>query len=75
DETALLVEPQNAAEIAEAVLSLQSSEDKLRQMGQAGKTRWQNYFGYSKMIDKIESYLGSFISSEKTYGTSETART
>ncbi len=75
DETALLVEPQNAAEIAEAVLSLQSSEEKLRQMGQAGRTRWQNYFGYSKMIDKIESYLGSFISSEKTYGTSETART
>ncbi|MCH7691094.1 MAG: glycosyltransferase family 4 protein [candidate division Zixibacteria bacterium] len=75
DETALLVEPENAAEIAEAVLSLQSSEDKLRQMGQAGKTRWQNYFGYSKMIDKIESYLDSFISSEKTYGTSETART
>ena len=75
NETALLVESRNAAEIAAAVLSLQSSQDKLKQMEQAGKTRWQNVFGYSKMIDKIESYLEGFINSEKTYGTSETART
>ena len=75
NETALLVESRNAAEIAAAVLSLQSSQDKLKQMEQAGKTRWQNVFGYSKMIDKIGSYLEGFINSEKTYGTSETART
>ena len=75
NETALLVESKNAAEIAAAVLTLKLSEDKLRQMAQAGKTRWQNVFGYSKMIDKIESYLEGFVNSEKTYGTSETART
>lgn len=75
NETALLVEPKSAADIAAAVLSLQSSPEKLKQMAQAGKTRWQNIFGYSKMIDTIESYLESFINSEKSYGTSETART
>ena len=75
NETALLVESKNAAEIAAAVLTLKLSEDKLRQMAQAGKTRWQNVFGYSKMIDKIESYLEGFVNSEKTYGISETART
>ena len=75
NETALLVEPKDAAEIARAVLSIQSSVDTLRQMGQAGRNRWQKYFGYEKMIDNIESYLGGFIDSEKTYGKSETART
>ena len=75
NETALLVEPKNAADIVAAVLSLQSSQEELRQMGQAGKTRWQKYFGYQSMIERIESYLVGFIKSEKTYGTSETART
>ena len=75
NETALLVGPKKAADISEAVLSLQSSEEKLIQMAKAGRTRWQRVFGYQDMIDKIESYLNSFISSEKTYGTSETART
>ncbi|MCH9024118.1 MAG: hypothetical protein IH931_02180, partial [candidate division Zixibacteria bacterium] len=74
-ETALLVEPKNAADIAEAVLSLQSSQEKLIQMAKAGKARWQKVFGYQDMIERIESYLDSFISSEKTYGKSETART
>ena len=75
NETALLVESKNAADIAAAVLSLQLSPKQLRQMAQAGKTRWQKYFGYQSMIERIESYLGGFIKSEKTYGTSETART
>lgn len=75
NETALLVEPKSAADLAKAVLSLLSSEEQLRQLGLAGRNRWQKYFGYQKMIDKVESYLGSFINCEETYGKSETART
>jgi len=74
-ETALLIEPKHPGLLTESVVSLLTSSSKLIQLGEAGRNRWQEYFGYERTIKNVENYLTNQRKGKEIYGTSETART
>lgn len=59
--TANLVEPHNPMALAEGVINLLASPDKMTEFGRAGKERWKSRFRLDTMIDKIELYLSSLL--------------
>ncbi len=61
--TANLVEPHNPKALAEGVINLLASPEKIIEFGHAGKERWNNRFRLETMIDKVELYLSSLLKS------------
>ncbi|MEK7072240.1 MAG: glycosyltransferase family 4 protein [Patescibacteria group bacterium] len=56
-QTGLLVDPHDLGQIKEAILELLSDKIKRNNYGQAGKTRLQEKFDWSKQINKIKEIL------------------
>jgi len=59
DKTAKLVPPADPDKLAETILELLQSPDKLSEMGKAGFQRWQDEFKMEDMIDRVEEYFKS----------------
>ena len=55
--TALLVPQGNSDELAEAVVDLLKSPERMLTMGCAGYERWKKHFKLENMIDRIEDYF------------------
>jgi glycosyltransferase involved in cell wall biosynthesis len=56
-ETGELVEPNNPVVLAEKIISLLGSHDRLLQYGQAGRKRVEEYFSWTKVVDRLEKIL------------------
>ncbi len=52
--TAVLVEPRDPKRLAQAVVDLLRSTDRLARMGRAGQERWRAHFRMTDMLDSIE---------------------
>jgi glycosyltransferase involved in cell wall biosynthesis len=59
-QTALLVEPRQPRQLAEATMQLLQSPMKRDAFGQAGQKRCRSEFDLKTMIDRIEKYLTKF---------------
>jgi len=54
-ETGLLVPPENAEELAEAIVRLAEDRDLACRMGEAGKKRLEDHFSLKGMLEQIEA--------------------
>ncbi len=68
NESAYLVPPQDAAALAESVISLVSDVTKMEQFAATGYDRWNQLFRDDCMIDTVEGYLVGIGNAEKKIG-------
>jgi glycosyltransferase involved in cell wall biosynthesis len=61
DRTGLLVEPRNAAALADALGALMGNETLRRAMGEAGRAYARSQFGIESMLDKMEAVFRTAI--------------
>ncbi|MFQ5498327.1 MAG: glycosyltransferase family 4 protein [Candidatus Zixiibacteriota bacterium] len=67
--TALLVEPGNSQEMADAIISLLSDRIRMQAMGKSARSRWEREFQLDSMIDRISAYCNSLLGTESCRGT------
>ena len=62
DQTALLVEPRQPQQLAQAALTLLTSPSRREAFGLAGQERCRLEFDLETMIDRVEQYLAKLVS-------------
>jgi hypothetical protein len=70
--TGLLIEPHAPKALAETILSLLNSPEKLREMGLAGRVRLKSHFSHLEMARRFAHIYRQTISDYKTAQISET---
>lgn len=59
--TGYLVSPQKPDALAEKIITLLSSEERMQQMGDAAHAKVKQHFVLSKQIDKLEQHFNSLV--------------
>jgi glycosyltransferase involved in cell wall biosynthesis len=61
DRTGIIVEPRNAAALADALAALMENDALRRTMGEAGRAYAQEHFGIDAMLDKMETVFHDVV--------------
>jgi glycosyltransferase involved in cell wall biosynthesis len=59
--TGILVEKQNPQQLAQAMITLIENPDLRRQMGQAGRKRFEEHFTFDRCIDRMIAVFNNAV--------------